>query len=81
MLGATRSAVAQWETERNTIPDSIQDAARQLAERFAEEHDTIRVRSTPGQLRILVEILFDCTRPTEMRETAYQELLRVLGLF
>lgn len=79
-IGVNRPAYAQWELGRNAIPSSVQEAVLRLAARIEEDDSAIRVRATHGQLRILVELLYDCTRPADMRETAYQELLRVLGL-
>lgn len=79
-VGCKRGAYSLWELGTNPIPEGIELAVQALAIRSSEEAAVIRVRATPGQLRILVELLYDSTRSAELRDTAYQELVRLLGL-
>ena len=79
VLGVTRERLAKWE-RGSPLPQQFKDAVDLLIERVRQDEDSIRVRATVGQLKVLLAVIYDCTQPAENRETAYQELLRALSI-
>ncbi len=88
MIGASRGQYSNWESGLAQVPTKFLDAiiavgfepasaALGTLGSFSASH---RIRATPGQLRVLIDVIADCQIREDIRENARQELLSALGL-
>ncbi len=82
-IGITRESVANYENGRANIPEYVKDALDQVGFNAADPGrsvDTIRVRGTKSQIRLLVNLLRADGVPADIKSEAYHELLSALDL-
>ena len=87
-IGASRSQYANWENpdHPHSIPFEYRVKLANLGLDslavgvVAESLETYRVRATPGQLSLMIEVLFDCSASPDIRENARAELRAALNL-
>lgn len=85
-IGASRGQYANWEV--GTANPPLEYLRRLKAMGFVEAGDSIppehsgttTVRATPGQFRVLIEVLYDSSIAEPIRTNAKQELLAALGI-
>jgi transcriptional regulator with XRE-family HTH domain len=84
MLGIKRSTYANYELGVANPPKTVMDELSRLGYSGDEgdrNHELPRVRASASQLRLLIESLKDVNTPEHIRELAYQELIKALGIF
>lgn len=84
LLGIKRSTYANYELGVANPPKTVMDELERLGYSGDEgdrNHELPRVRASNSQLRLLIESLRDVNTPEHIRELAYQELIKALGIF
>ena len=84
MMGIKRSTYANYELGVANPPKAVMDELERLGYNGDENdrnHELPRVRASASQLRLLIESLKDVNTPEHIRELAYQELIKSLGIF